>query len=353
LAQDKSLKGDSTSVGMIAALLTPLLMGFAPIFGKLAINSGLDPYTLAALRTCAAAGVLWIVYALFFRRFIYIFPAGLLATMAVGAVNGLGSLLYYNGLLLLNNASLAQLLNMLYVVFVMLLTRIYGGHISRLSLFRAVLAMLAVYFLTAFNQNRTGQVHWIGVGLMIGGAFMYAWHVVLSQRGMYEMPAPTMALYALTFMGITVLLARLFMGHYLNAPWAPVRSIGWLWLIGLTLTTALSRVTLFAGVRNLGALPTILLNVAELGVTLLVAFLWLGEVLTPQQWVGVLILLATVILSRWDSVKRDAAYEPLLQAAPLAGFRFGEPLTPHRFATVSRIYRRKPRADMFKDLEAK
>ena len=65
------------------------------------------------------------------------------------------------------------------------------------------------------------------------------------------------------------------------------------------------------------------------------------------------ILLATVILSRWDSVKRDAAYEPLLQAAPLAGFRFDEPLTPHRFATVSRIYRRKPRADIFKDLEAK
>jgi len=351
--QSASEKRSAFPAGMVAALLTPVFMGFAPIFGKLTLNAGMDPYTLAALRTCGAAAVLWIVYLLFFRQYIYIFPAGLLSTMAVGAVNGLGSLLYYNGLLFLNDASLAQLLNMLYVVFVMLLTRVYGGHISRLSLVRAALAMIAAYLLTVFVHGPTGQIHWLGVGLMIGSAFMYAYHVVLGQRSMYEMPAPTMALYALTFMAVTVLLARLFLGQYIGAaPWTPVLPVGWLFLAGLTLTTAMSRVTLFAGVRNLGALSALLLNVAELGVTLLVAFLALQEILTPYQWVGVLILLASVILSRWDTVKRDAAYEPLLQAAPLGGFRFdNQPLIPHRFATVSKLYRRKSRADLFKDLE--
>ena len=48
-------ESNSRQIGMAAALLTPLFMGMAPIFGKLAINTGLDAYTLAALRTCFAA----------------------------------------------------------------------------------------------------------------------------------------------------------------------------------------------------------------------------------------------------------------------------------------------------------
>jgi drug/metabolite transporter (DMT)-like permease len=284
-------------------------MGTTPIFGKLALHSGFDPYTLAAIRTCLAAGLLWIVYLLFFRQYIYIFPAGLLGTLAVGAVNGFGSLLYYNGLLLLDNAALAQLLNMQYVIFAMLLVRFYGQRISRLSLVRAGLALIAVYLLTAWGET-TGTIHWIGVGLMIGSAFTYALHVVLSQRVMFEMPAPTMALYALTWMGVTVLIARLAYGAFLPLSFAPALPAGWLYILGLTAVTALSRVTLFSGVRNIGSLQTILLNVAEIGVTLLLAITWLGEHMEPVQWIGVAILLISVSLSLWDTGSREAALRP-------------------------------------------
>ncbi len=335
-------QGNQRNTGKIAALLTPVFMGMAPVFGKLAIRSGFDPYTLAALRTCLAALLLWIVYGLFFRRYIYIFTAGLIGTLAVGVVNGFGSLLYYNGLLLLDDASLAQLLNMLYVIFVMLLTRIYGHHISRLSLVRASLALVAVYLLTADGQH--GDVHWWGVGLMLGSAFLYALHVVLSQRVMFEMPAPTMTLYALTWMGITVLITRLAYGHVYALPWKPVLSQGWLFILGLLLVTALSRVTLFTGVRELGSLQTALLNMAEIAVTLLVAFTWLQERMTSQQWAGVLFLFASVILSHWDGEGRARVYQPLLsRPSPVGGNPINkEPLKPDRFSTISRLYRRPP-----------
>lgn len=300
----------------MAALITPLLMGVAPILGKLAIHTGFDPYTLAAVRTCFAAGLLWIVYLVFFRQYIYIFPAGLLGTLAVGAVNGFGSLLYYNGLLLLDNASLAQLLNMLYVIFAVFLVRFYGQRISTLSLVRTGLALVAVYLLTAWSET-TGEVHWIGVGLMIGSAFMYALHVVLSQRAMYEMPAPTMALYALTWMGLVVLVARLAYGMQMPLPVGPALPIGWWYIAGLTAVTALSRVTLFSGVRNIGSLQTILLNVAEIGVTLLVALTWLGEHMQPVQWIGVGVLLLSVLLSRWDEGLRHAGLRRQLVPAVL------------------------------------
>jgi drug/metabolite transporter (DMT)-like permease len=303
---------------MAAALLTPMFMGLTPIFGKLAIRSGLDAYTLAALRTCLAALFLWVFFLFFSRRYIFIFPAGLIGTFIVGAVNGLGSLLYYNGLLLLDNASLAQLLNMTYVIFVMLLTRLYGQRISRMSIARAGMALAAVYLLAAGSPGG-GSVHRLGVGLMLGGALMYGLHVVFSQRVMFEMPAPTMALYALTFMGLTVLAARLLVGSIIPLGWTPLLPRGWWFVLGLTAVTALSRVTLFAGVRSLGSLQTALLNMAEAGVTLLAAFFWLGERMTLVQWGGVCVLSASVFLARWDSDMGDLAYRPLMTPRPFGG----------------------------------
>lgn len=290
-------KSSTKHAGLLAALLTPLFMGLAPIFAKLAILSGLDAYTLTALRTCFAAALLWGVYLLFFRRYIFIFPAGLLGTFVVGAVNGLGSLLYYNGLLLLNDASLAQLLNLTYIIFVMLLSGVNGHRISLKDVLRMVLAFGAVYLLTAsHSQGAGGMVRWVGAGLMLGGAFLYALHVVISQRVMYEMPAPTMALYAMTFMGLTVLSARLVVGAAAPRAWVPMVSQGW-WFIGaLAVVTALSRVTLFAGVRSLGSLQTLFMNMAELSVTLLAGYFWLSERMTPGQWLGVAILTASVLV---------------------------------------------------------
>jgi drug/metabolite transporter (DMT)-like permease len=337
VSQDKQQKG------LMAALLTPLFMGMAPVFGKLALHTGFDPYTLAAIRTCLAALALWVVYLLFFRRYTFIFTAGLLGTVAVGVVNGLGSLLYYNGLYHLDNASLAQLLNMLYVIFAMLLTRIYGQQISTLSILRALLALLAVCLLVGLGEVR-GQVRWLGVGLMLGGAFMYALHVVLSQRVMFEMPAPTMTLYALTWMGLTVLLARLIFGGLSAASWGPDVFQGWWFVLGLTAVTALSRVTLFAGVRHLGTVQTILLNVAEIGVTLLAAFFWLGERMSGAQWGGVLLLLVSVLLSRWDPKLHDAVYRPVPpRPALFGGLGLSEPLKPLRL-------RRQPHPELPADL---
>ncbi|MBL8156951.1 MAG: hypothetical protein JNM70_22445, partial [Anaerolineae bacterium] len=81
--------------GVLAGLLTPLFLGVAPIFGKLAINAGADSFTVAAWRTVIAVVLLWILYALFARRYIFIYPAGLFGCVVIGVVNGIGSIFYY------------------------------------------------------------------------------------------------------------------------------------------------------------------------------------------------------------------------------------------------------------------
>jgi uncharacterized membrane protein len=52
---------DSSRSELVAALLSPLFLGMAPVFGKLALRGGSDPFTVAAVRTALAAGLLWIL----------------------------------------------------------------------------------------------------------------------------------------------------------------------------------------------------------------------------------------------------------------------------------------------------
>ncbi len=73
---------------LIAALLSPVFLGMAPVLGKLALKGGADPFTVAAVRTTLAASVLWIIYFIFWRKYIYIYPAGFLGCAVVGLVSG-------------------------------------------------------------------------------------------------------------------------------------------------------------------------------------------------------------------------------------------------------------------------
>jgi drug/metabolite transporter (DMT)-like permease len=262
----------------------------APVWGKFALLGGTDPFTLAALRTAAAAGILWLFYLVFWRRFLIVHRAGLIGCVALGVINGVGSLFYYNGLHYLD-ASVAQLLNATYLVFVMALTAANGGQVGARTVVRAALALIAVVLIT---QGLTGNYSWLGVGLMIANALCFAGTVLLSQRVLYHVPAKTVAVYVLTTMAVVVGIARVFYPE----PVA-VGSSAAVWAtLGLGLTTALARLAMFASVKRLGSVQTVLIGILEVGVALLLAFVLLGEALSLMQWAGVLCFLASVLLAR-------------------------------------------------------
>lgn len=274
-----------------AAVLTPVFLGVAPIFGKLAITAGADPFTVAALRTVVAVVLLWLVYFVFFPRYLYIYPAGLLGCIVVGAVNGIGSLFYYGGLGFLD-ASLVQLLNGMYIVFAVMLARISGQPISRGMLLRVFLSLIALLLITGFGST---PPNWFGIGLMLGSALMFAGTLILSQYVLYEMPAPTATLYILTTMGVLVLMVWAAVGQ---PPSASALTSAFIPILILGVTTALSRLAMFASVQVFGSLRTVIIAVAEIAVALSLAFLVLGDRLTPLQWLGVCVLLTSLLMVR-------------------------------------------------------
>ena len=326
--------------------MTPVFLGVAPIFGKMALTAGADPFTVAALRTVVAVALLWLVYVIFFRRYIFIYPAGLLGCIVVGTVNGIGSLFYYGGLGLLD-ASLVQLLNGMYIVFAVLLARLSGQPVSRTTLSRVVLLTVALILITGFSSQ---PVNWLGVGLMLGSGLMFAGTLILSQYVLFEMPAPTVTLYVLTTMGVLVVMVWGAVsgpetGFSFESAITPIIILG--------VTTALSRLAMFASVQTFGSLRTVFIAVAEIAIALTLAFVVLDERLTFLQWVGVAVLLTSLLLVRSTDLMTRGVNPSGLLVRDMAGVQFqriafhrafGKAHQDNEFGVMSKITTEEMRA---------
>lgn len=266
------------NTGINAALVSALFLGLAPVFGKAAMGPGnFSPLAVVALRTTMAAMLLVIIIAAFKRPILYIYPAGLLGCLLAGVVNGVGSIFYYVGLSKLN-ASVAQMLYALYPFFVALWLQLDQQTPSKLTGFRIIIASISAVLLT---RAQTGNIDLWGVLFMLIAAALYALHLPINQRVLYDVPAPTVTVYTLLAMSLVVVPAYLIFDRSLpvgNAPWLPV--------FGLAAVTFFSRLLLFLGVKHIGGMQTALLGLGELLVAIVFSHLLLGERLTTWQWVG-------------------------------------------------------------------
>lgn len=281
------------TAGIFAAFSSAFFLGFAPVFGKLAINYGFSPLAVVALRTGFAALILFSVIAIFFRPYLYIFPVGLIGCFFAGATNGLGSLFYYMALARLD-ASVGQLLYSLYPFFVAIWLILDHQAPSKLTFFRIGLATIAVLLLT----NSSGKaVDWIGVIFMLIASILYAMHLPINQRVLYEVPAPTVTVYTLLAMSLVVIPAYLIFDRSLPAATQHIS----VWpIIGLTSVTIFSRIALFLGVKKIGGMQTALLGLAELLIAILFSGILLGEQLSALQWLGALGLGISLILVMYE-----------------------------------------------------
>jgi len=293
--------------GVVATLLSTLLSGLAPIFGKLAYQAGVDPSTLVAVRTALAAGLLWLFYLLWWRRFVAISWRNLAGCVGMGIANGVGSLLYYNGLARVD-ASLAHLLYSMYPFWVFIFLSAAGQPVSRLAVVRLALALFSVFLLT---WQGASLIDPLGVTLMLGAGALYGWHLVLGQWTLADVDSRTVTLYGLTTMAVVVGVVYLAQ----NRPTEPIPTQGWIAILLLAIfPTALARLLVFAGLRRLGGIQTSLLGIAEPLVAVAMAFALLGERFTVQQWIGGGVFAISVLLITRDTSLQIADEESWWQS---------------------------------------
>ena len=264
--------------GINAALASAFFLGLAPVFGKAAMGAGeFSPLAVVALRTGMAALLLVLIIAVFKQKFLYIYPAGLLGCLVAGATNGIGSIFYYIGLSKLN-ASVAQMLYALYPFFVAFWLQLDRQSPSKLTIVRILIASLSAVLLTRANA---GNIDPWGVVFMLIAAALYALHLPINQRVLYDVPAPTVTVYTLLAMSAIVVPVYLIFDRTL-----PSSTTSWTPVLALTAVTFLSRLMLFLGVKHIGGMQTALLGLGELLVAILFSHLLLGESLTRLQWAG-------------------------------------------------------------------
>lgn len=212
--------------------------------------------------------------------------------LIAGMINGLGSLFYYSALARID-ASIGHLLYTTYPLFLAFWLLLDRQPPSRITWIRIAIAIPAVYLLT---RAASYKMDWLGVLEMLIAAALYALHLPINQRVLYDMPSPTVTLYTLIAMSIVVVPAFLISGAEPAAVDLTIVTP----LLGLTLVTFLSRLMLFAGVKHLGGMQTALLGLGEMFVVVLFSYIWLNEHLTTQQWIGVGLLTISMVLMNFD-----------------------------------------------------
>lgn len=287
------MKTTAHTRGILSGLASAILLGLSPVFGRFAISqTGVSPFFVVAFRSISATLLLFFIVLIFKRKFLYIYPLGLLGCFFAGALNGIGSVLYYLALSRLT-ASVGQFIYSFYPIFVVFWLVLDQHKIGKITVLRLLISLPGIVLLLA--QGKSGKVDWIGALMMFGAALLYALHLIVNQRILYEAPAPTVTFYTLLSMSLFVLIAWLIFGRTI-----PDQSAGWTPLIMMAVILFLSRITLFLGVKNLGGIQTAILGLGELLTTILLAIIWLQESLTTIQWIGAGFLLISLILAGFD-----------------------------------------------------
>lgn len=217
---------------------------------------------------------------------------GLLYSLTAGIINGLMLLAASWGLTELS-ASIATLLSIaLTPLFVMGLLRLRGERIHPWDLLRLGIGLLGLYFLLGFN----GAISRWGILMTVMSAFLYALHMVIVQWFLraYNRWSVTAAL----ILGASFPAG--FLWWHMGANFYVPGAIGWFALIlqGVA-ATYIARILIYEAVNRIGSAQISLLTPLEAALTVLWSMLWLAEVITVRQSMGIaLILVSTALAAR-------------------------------------------------------
>jgi drug/metabolite transporter (DMT)-like permease len=281
--------------GLALVALSTMAYGILPILGKVAYAAGVRPLPLLAWRYVVAAALI----ALLDRGR----PPPLrvrLRLWAIGSVFVLNSIAYFRALEQIP-ASVTALVLYTYPVIVALLAAFAG--VERLR-WRALLATLGAFAgcaLTAGGAPAGAPLRLSGVAWALAAALVYASYIVLSSRFGTGVSARVLALH-LAQAAAVLCVAFAAADGGLSLPLDPR---GLLAVAGIAVVSTVVAMTAFlAGMALVGPTRASVLRSLEVVVTLVLAFLFLGERLGPWQWAGAALILGAVAFQSLGALRR-------------------------------------------------
>jgi drug/metabolite transporter (DMT)-like permease len=267
--------------------------GAMAIFGKLAYGEGATVGTLLAVRFLLAAVVFWgLVLAGGAAR-----EVGALGRRDVGTALGLGGVGYalqagcYFAALTRIDASLLSLLLYTFPAIVAAAAvalgreRINGRRVAALVLASSGLALVVA-------GAGTGALDPVGAALGLGAACVYSTYILVSEGVAVRMRPTVLSAIVCSGAAATLTVGAAVLGEF--RPGA-LTAAGWGWLACLGAVSTVAAISLFfAGLRRVGPTVASILSTIEPLVTVGLAAVVFGEVLSPVQLVGGALVLSAV-----------------------------------------------------------
>lgn len=282
--------------GILFIIISAASFGVMPVLARLAYEAKADPLTVLFLRFGIASVVM---FAILFASKTPV-PRGLLLLelILLGAIAYVGESLAYFLALAYASPGLVALLLYVYPALVTTLSALFlKEHLTTMKIVALFLALSG----TALTVQITSGGKFVGILLGIAAAVDYAIYIVLGSRIVKRSGS---------IGSTTIIIASTAVVYAVVAPLHgvsfPVNIQGWFAIIAIALvSTVVSFLTFFAGLKRIGPTTTSTLSTFEPIVAVALAAVVLGETITPVQALGgALILVAVVILSR-NELRRE------------------------------------------------
>ena len=280
--------------GPFLCLLSAAAFGTLGIFGRLASDAGASitstlfvRFALAGLVFAAALRATggWTALRRLPRRVV-------LTGLGLGAAGySLQSALYFAAIERLD-VSMVALLLYTYPAFVTVAALLLGRATPTVRTWVA-LAIASAGLVLVLLAAGTGAFDLVGALLSLAASLTYTTYILVSDRIIGEIQPLALSMLVLTGATVSFAVAGLVTGTLDLA----LSAEAWLWLILIALVSTVVAVSaFFAGLRRVGPSEAAILSTFEPPVTVALAYLALGERLTPAQLVGGAMVLAAVVL---------------------------------------------------------
>ena len=281
-----AVSAEARKIALLPGIASALSFSAADVLGKIVFNDGMD-----VLSFVTARGLLT---TLFFWLWLRLAPPARRHTRRERMVSlAIGVMFAANmfGLLLAIQLLPLSIAILTYFVYP-LLTGLAGAAtgIDRVGL-RGLLAALAAFIgLAMMLGARLGEIEALGVASALFAAVLRVVTLLITRHSLRATDARLNTWYSMTPSTLIFVLASV-----LTQTWnAPESLVGWGAFAGMTLTSTLSVLLIFISVTRIGPFRTALIMNVEPLVSTLASMALLGEVLTPVQAVGGVLMLAAL-----------------------------------------------------------